>query len=348
MEIIFNSLFKIDINTEKPEQLPNTQNQADLESYIRELLDVVVEDKDNKGFEFHSEHTEVRSLIGKVAGLEISDFETFNEYALAIANRLHAREIESDAKNNLNVELVKGVAVISLVKMSNGTKKFVISKADYNEFLDAESYKRRSGMPIKKKIYKAFCATLNEKNELVQVHVYDTNSTFTVYWWREFLELSEIYTDEYNSKEVFHAIEVNILNPVKKKHKADYISLWNATVHYFRVKEEFTLDNFLTDIITDFKPFDNDLDVKHLAQKTRKLFEKGKFDSRFPINATVITGKFKKTIALTPQIDLNLKSDINNIENTIMRFDHPDGTKWVMVKSEEGYEYFKENTGLFQ
>jgi hypothetical protein len=44
---------------------------------------------------------------------------------------------------------------------------------------------------------------------------------------------------------------------------------------------------------------------------------------------------------LTPQIELTLKHDIDNIENTIVPHKDEAGDKWVMIKSEAGYQYFQ-------
>src|SRR5690606_17151726 len=102
------------------------------------------------------------------------DLDTYLGYTKKIADRLHRKEIDSDNKNNLGIELLKGIAVISLVKFDNGTQKLIISKADYNEFLDVLSYTKRQGFPIKKKIYKAFVADVDDTLTIVKVAVYDT------------------------------------------------------------------------------------------------------------------------------------------------------------------------------
>ncbi|WP_423737178.1 hypothetical protein [Chitinophaga caseinilytica] len=342
MEIVFNALFKIDIQDKEALSVPLPERTEDLKSYIIDLLDKIIANPDKKGFEFESETTEIRSLINKILVVEDHDIDKYNEYCLTIANRLHRKEIESDRRNNLQVDLIKGIAVISLVKFDNNIRKLIISKSDYNEFLDVQSYNRRQGFPIKKKIYKAFVAEINEDNEIIKVAVYDTNSVFTVYWYRDFLELKQVHTDEYNTDKVFNIIETKILTPIKKVSKRDYIDLWNATVRYFRIKPEFSLDGFVGEIFTGHVPFDDRVDTKDLASKTRKQFEKGGFDSQFGIVAKIISKRFKKSISLTPQIDLNLKEGIQNLKGTIQRFKEGNGNKWIMIRTDEGFEYFND------
>jgi hypothetical protein len=156
------------------------------------------------------------------------------------------------------------------------------------------------------------------------------------------LELKQVHTDEYNTEKVFNIIETKILTPIKKVSKRDYIELWNATIRYFRIKPEFSLDSFVNEIFTSHVPFDDNLDVNELAIKTKKQFEKGSFDSKFPIVAKVISKRFKNSIPLTPHIDLNLKDGLQNLQGTIQRYKEVNGNKWVMIKSDEGYDYFND------
>lgn len=342
MEIIFNALFKLDIANNELIPLPVPPEKKDLKSYIEELLTKILAESDRKGFVFQSDTKEIYILIDRIIKVKNHDGGEYLKHSEAIGRRLLQAEIESDNRNNLKVSLLKGVVVISLVKYDDNTYKVIISKADYDGFLDSETYVNRTGFPLKKKIYKAFLADVDFNGKISKISVYDTNPAFTVYWWRDFLELTEVYTDEYNTEEVFDAIESKILSPIKKKYKADYIALWNSSVHHFRLKSEFTAEGFINDIILGYKPFDTTLDVAELTKKARSVFEKGKFDSQFNIIADKVSKKFKKSIALTPQIDLNLKSDIKNLENTIMRYKQPNGDKWVMIKSEDGFEYFRD------
>lgn len=342
MDIIFNALYKIDIQDPEATQITPPDGNNDLRSYIVELLDKIIADPDKKGFEFESDTAEIATLINSILTVDEKNKDAYYDYSLAIANRLHRKEIDSDKKNNLGVDLLKGIAVISLVSFDDGTRKVIISKSDYNEFLDVISYTKRQGFPIKKKIYKAFVADIDENDLITKVAVYDTNSVFTVYWYRDFLELKQVHSDEYNTDKVFNVIETKVLTPIKKVSKRDYIELWNATIRYFRIRPEFRLDGFIDEILTSHVPFEESLDVNELASKTRKQFEKGGFDSKFAIVAKVISKRFKNSIALTPQIELNLKDGIQNLKGTIQRYREGNGKKWVMIKSDEGYDYFND------
>lgn len=342
MEIIFNCLFKIDLEEELVTQLPVPEEESDFRSYIITLLGKILEDPDKKGFEFQSGSPEVKTLIDGILNVQNKEYSKYLTYSMGIAQRLMRKEIESQEKSNLKVSLLRGIVVVSFVRLDDGSQRIIISKADYDEFLDALTYANRMGFPLRKKIYKAFVAEFDAENIIKKVAVFDTNSVFTVYWWREFLELREIFNDKFNTESVFDTIIMKVVNPLRKKSKSDHVNLWNATVHYFRVKREFSADGFISDILTDYQPFDNTLKMSDITAKAEKALSSAKFDTKFKIDTSVISKKFKKTIELTSQIELNLKCDIENLGSTIKRFTDLSGNKWVMINSPEGYEYFSD------
>ena len=79
--------------------------------------------------------------------------------------------------------------------------------------------------------------------------------------------------------------------------------------------------------------------MKTIAEKVKELPKKHQFDSRFQKVPQIIKAKMKKEIKLTPDIDLVLKNDIPYLERTIQPYISEDGTKYIMVRSEEGYKY---------
>ena len=342
MEIIFNRLFRIDIEKNQVTPMPLRDELSDLKSYVKELVTKILAGSDSKSFQFSSETTEVRGLIETILKARENNASVYDSATLAIAKRLLNEEIVSQAKVlKLGIEIHKGVLVVSLVKFDNNTTKIVISKAENDEFLDDVNYKLLRGLPVRKKIYKAFICEVDENKTITKIAIYDTNSTYSVYWWREFLELTEIHSDDYNTKKAFEVIEANILTPIKKYSKPDYITLWNTTVHYFRCKPEFSMEDFLGNTIIGYQPFDDRVKPDKIEKEIRSLPLKHNFDSKFSIVQKLITKQFKKTISLTYQIDLQFKEDIPDLNNVIKPYEELDGTKYVMIKSEQGYDYFK-------
>ena len=203
---------------------------------------------------------------------------------------------------------------------------------------------KRSGLPTKKKIFKSFIlnATSNgrEEFEYGKIITYDANtSTKAVYWWKTFLELSEVRNDEKNTKTAYDAIKKEIINPLRRKHKQDYLCLRNATIAYFRANGDFDINHYKDVIIGDYQPFDDSLDINKLKDKIGKLPNKHKFDNTFQKTPRVVTDKFKDVIPLTNEIELKLKQDILNIERIIKPHKDEQGNRYIMVLSTDGYQY---------
>ena len=241
-------------------------------------------------------------------------------------------------------EIPKGILMISFAKMTDTEYKFVITKADYSEFLEELSGNKRSGLPTKKKIFKSFIlnATSNgrEEFEYGKIITYDANtSTKAVYWWKTFLELSEVRNDEKNTKTAYDAIKKEIINPLRRKHKQDYLCLRNATIAYFRANGDFDINHYKDVIIGEYQPFDDSLDINKLKDKIGKLPNKHKFDNTFQKTPRVVTDKFKDVIPLTNEIELKLKQDILNIERIIKPHKDEQGNRYIMVLSTDGYQY---------
>lgn len=334
MNIIFNQLYRIDHSTQSLENLLDLQANSNLRSYILSLLETITEKESDKVFEFVSDTVEFYTLLNKI----IID----NEYDLScnrIANKLLEAEIIGQQKiDRLNKEIQKGILIISLVQMTETERKIIISKADYDDFLD-DLGNIRTGLPLKKKIYKAFTANIRNDNTIYRISTYDTNATVSGYWWKEFLDLKSLRNDDDNTKNAFNAIESKILQPIKQKSKTDYVILRNMTIGHFRNHLEFSMDEFIP-IYRDYQPYSQEINMSVYSNKLRELSVKCKFDNRFNIVRSLITSKIKTIIPLSDTIDLTLKQevDMDQIFEVKVR---PDDSKWVYIKSTEGYNYLK-------
>lgn len=343
MEIIFSKLYKIDLSQKAATEKPDYLNNDNFKKYIIELLNQIGKKEPERLYKFKSDFTEVRGLMTKILAE--------NEYVAScqtIANRLLNKEIVAQIdldKKKLGTEIQKGMLIISLIRMTDDALKLIISKVDYDEFISEMTGEIESGLSLRKKVYKAFVCELNNAFQICKTLIFDTNKRTSGYWWDKFLELDVVTTNEENTTRAFDAIETTILKPLNQKHKADYFNLWNSTIRYFRATEEFSIEDYIQNCIGDYLPYDETLNIETLKTKIRELPQTHKepFDSRFEIVKSKITKRLKNTIKLTDQIELHLKQDIPNKESTIIPWLRPDGAKFVMIKSPEGYEYFLRN-----
>jgi hypothetical protein len=331
-------IFKIDIHQQEAEPIEHTFGE-DFNTYLDGLVNIIITGSSGRNYRFDSDTTEVRSQIAK-----INSESNFSDIATVIVSRLLKKEQEAQKKMmKLNVEIQRGLVVQAVITESD-VKRFVICKADHTDFLNETNFEISKGLPLKKKVFKAFVCTINDDLSVSNVLVYDTNQDGTNYWWNEFLELSKVYTDEDNTENAFEAIDKTVLSKIKKTHSQDYMNLRNSTVRYFRASESFDMEEFLDTAIGNYEPFDAGLDVEDIKSKIRELPSKPRtpFDEQFTIVKSKIKAKFLSTIPLTSQIELHLKEDIPNIESIITAEKGADGSRYVKIKSDSGYQYFAE------
>ncbi|MBS3915553.1 MAG: nucleoid-associated protein [Bacteroidetes bacterium] len=337
MDITAIKIFKVDIHQQAVEPIEQSVYGIDFDNYLKGLVNLITTGSSGRNFRFDSDTTEIRGQISK-----IFDGHEFSSIATTTVNRLLKKEQEAQAKMaKLGVEIQKGIVVQALVT-ENDISKFVICKADHSDFLDEINFTISRRLPLKKRVFKAFVCSLNSDNTVTNVLVYDTNPNLSQYWWKEFLELTKVYSDEDNTENAFGAIDKGIFTKIKKKYPQDYMHLRNSTVRYFRANDNFDMQNYLDTAIGNYTPFDNKLDVEEIKSQIKELPTKPRapFDVQFTIVKSKIRAKFLNTIPLTSQIDLHLKEDIPNIETIITAEKDADGTRYVKIKSDQGYQYF--------
>lgn len=337
MEILNASLHHVDHTQNSIDEIPVLNKSEQLSEYISSLFDNISNITGKRIFYFRSESTEVRHAIS----LMISD--SFREGSIINAKRLLDIEKKAQEKINLNIEIQKGSLFQAVVK-ENERQKIIISKADHNEYLDESDFDLHKGLPWKKKIFKAIIIEFKPSETDIQtVSVYDTNSRMSKYWWQDYLELVERYTDTENTKNALKLIDNKIFKPLEKKHPADYLILRNTMVGYFRSKEEFKVEDFIENTLDGYQPVDAELSIDTLKSKLLTLpeNEKREFDSRFSIEKSAINKRvIKKTIKLNEGIELVL-DHVESLKTIIKTDIDNEGNKYVKIRAtDESYSYF--------
>jgi hypothetical protein len=335
MKILYSSLYQINHFNETISEVDITGTSPDLAEYIDTLFYEITNKPNIRNFIFGSDTTEVRNTIDKYLQ---NDFKNASEI-----NARRLLRIETQAQKDisqLSVEIQKGSLFQAYIQ-DGDTKKVIISKADHSDFLDEADFKRHAGLPLKKKIYKAFIAEINTANQISKVYVYDTNSLMSKYWWRDFLELSETYTDSYNTKQALDLLDRKIFNPIKYQFPADHTILRNSTVRYFRSQDEFDLSNYISNVFENYSPVESGFPQENLIGKISELPEKWGFDARFKIKKEDIGRRIVNRIQLTDKIDLILNDYVEDLESIIVPATEIDGKKYIKIYSDKGYERFR-------
>ena len=336
MEIKFTSLHQIDHIEERIEKIDINNQGNILGQYIQRLLNEITNSPNKRSFLFQRETTEIRSAINNLIS---EDYETGSEI---IANRL--LPIEQAAQEriaHLGVEIQKGSLFQTIIENEDG-KFVIISKADHNEFLDEIDFLIHKGLPWKKRVFKAFMAKIENDSTLSSIIIYDTNTTKSMYWWENYFEIKEKHNDTHNTRTSLDTLDKKVFNPIKKDYPADHTILRNSTIGYFRNKEEFALQEYISEIFDNYTPVDENFPLQRTKNKIADLPERWNFDRRFLISKGDIDKRAVNKIRLTENIDLILK-DYVNFDDTITAEMNDEGDKFIRIKTVNGYNKFKKN-----
>lgn len=333
--IKFITLHHIDINADKADLHLPSPNSNDLQAYVQFLFEMITKKEDHRYFRFQSDTTEVKGCIYDL----IMDGTNYEDKCLAIANRLLRKEKEAQEKYGHLKDIQRGSLIQTQIQ-SDGKKIFIIAKIDLDPFLDEFDLKKKSGLPFERFLLKSCLLEYNLSNELEKISLYDSTPRIANYWYKEFLEAEELNTDEHNTNVAFKAIDNEFTMKLKNKFPSDYTFLRNNLIGYFRTNDVFVFNNMINYVFGEYQSIDPALDLELFKQRIRELPQKKNFDERFTIVHGLISARYKRIINLTDQIDLNLKSDIENLSDVIKAQD-VNGEKYVMIKTEKGYNIFR-------
>lgn len=308
-------------------------DQGDLDNYITELIQKIVNNNsNNRFFATQSNTKEVIAAVLSLAGSE-KQFETVTD---TIANRLLLKETEAQKKYQAITEIRKGSLIQSLLNYEDGIL-YLIAKVEHDAYIDTTDLIRHIGLPEENQALKTCLIKLTDDCEIESVIVNDTNSVISNYWWNEFLELRKLKTDEHNTKTAFQSIE-NVLNR-KIKETPDHTILRNSVISYFRNQEQFSYDNMMNNLFIHYTPVSDGLDMDGLNASLAVLPESKGFDRRFTVVKKEITGRIRKTYKIYDKIDLQIKDSIDGIRHIIRSVKDDDGQKYIRIRTDNEAVY---------
>ncbi|WAA10827.1 hypothetical protein [Fervidibacillus albus] len=340
---IFDSMYHIDLNAKKIER--KNIGEGDLDEYIMDLLQNIVNLPDSRHYTFESDNTEVKNLIDNIILeiLEGNGVQDYFSYSDKIAERLLRKELYAQEKYAHFTSLQKGSLIQSLVEY-NDELIYLISKVEHESFLNAEDLVKQIGLPYEKKALKISIIKFTADYEIIDIIVFDSNKRISQYWVKDFLELNEKNSDEKNTSSAFKAVDLVLSRKLKKSSPTDYTILRNNLIGFFRTQSEFVFENMINTVFGDYEPEKPEVvDMEKIKEEIYKLPENNIFDKRFTIISKEIKAKIKKVVKISEKIDLHLKDHINQLKQVIKSNEKPDGTKVIEIKveNEQTYEMFK-------
>lgn len=333
MKITYRSLHKVDHITN---QILEKQSEDIPLDYLRDIITKVEEKKGVRRHKFVSKTVEAKTLINYYFNGEFEDYkERFPIKLRDIEKEKHAQVIK------LGQGGIRAGVLFQVVYEHQKMSKIIIVKSDNIGFFDDENFSLRTGLPKDKKVFKAvLIERLKDNDEMVYIYTEQD----AVYWWKDFLDLEELQTDEVNTEQAFKAIERRI-SPLKKEYKAEHRILKNILISHFRSKDDFDIVE-VAGLIGDYKlqnPTLEDKLRKKLKEMEKQILEFPKtkhFDSKFKIISKAIPlRKIREEIKLRPNLTLNIKGDIQALESVVT----PkiiNGIKTIVIHTDDGYREF--------
>lgn len=343
--IISSVLHQVDVNAKSLQLIPISGTNSDLEGYLTDLLNEIQTKEQKRSYNFLRESTEFYTALKSYAANQ--DLQV-NVLASNLAQRLLDKEIIVDDKYGHlgasgNGHVKKG-SFLQFLYQDGGSFSYLGVKIEHQIFLDEEDFKRKIGISIANKIYKACIVKFDIKYIPSEVFVYDTNTKPSTYWWNDFLELKELKDDAHNTRVASKSV-LQVISKIKNDHPSDHTLLRNLIIASFKQKGELKYDEFLDKTVKNYTPIDESLNNKlpEIVKTLKDLPEKKGFDTHFTLIPSEVPYR-KTNYKLSQEISLIIDDGIAKLNNKIWSEKTASGKKLVVIESPEGFQYFEQKT----
>lgn len=334
--IISTSLYHIDIERNSKKRIPIDLNNAGLEAYLETLLREINEKEEKRLFKFPRHPTTFKHSSTQ---FKSDDIERILEAKEGLASRLLEKEIITETKyghlSKKDDTHIKVGSYIQFIYKEDGSTRYLGVKVDHQLFLDETDFKRKAGLGLSEKIYKAVKLEYLPSADEPKISVYDTKAKLTKYWWNDFLELVEQNTDTYNTN-LAVTETIKRIGVLKDKFPQDHTLLRNTTIAAFKQNKPMDYMDFIKENIESYTSEEPGFEEakKKLVAILKELPHKRGFDTKFNLVPSAVP--FRKTsYQLTSEISLSIKDGIENIEEKIWSETTIDGRKLVVIESNE-------------
>jgi len=318
----------------EPVREPNKDSAA-VGEYLNELLGFLNEETTVRKFIFEAD----REPEAKAKLCALPTSAGFDGSADVLAKRLYQKQKEVESGT---IKVQTG-DLLTLFFETDGKSFVLLAKLEQVNFLNRVTWKKDSGFPFEKNrlLKTCLCEMSQEDGVWVvgEVSVYDSSSQFRRFWWKDFLELTELTDDAKNSHRAYAAWKKLLEDNVRPKSKLDYHILRNAVGYFFRSPNPYVHKDVVKQILGAYQPESTDVDKAALIAKAEKLPQHSKaldkrFDEQFDIDPKACNVRLRP-IRLTPEIDLVLKAPVEHLKDVLKPAIHG-GKKGVFVVSPEG------------
>ena len=332
--VISTCFFHVDIEKNSKDRIAVDLDNKDLEVYLETLLVEINSKEQKRIFDFNETQTTFKTTVNSVSEHESLDYKSSGESLVA---RLLEKEIVTNEKykhlGKKGDTHVKTGSFLQFVYTEKGNLRFLGVKVDHLVILDDIDFKKRKGLSLTEKIYKAFKVDFDKNKKPTHVSIYDSKSALTKYWWSEFLELRERNTDTYNTT-IACKETITKLAALKKDFPQEYTALRNATVVAFKQTGAMDYFKFIKTTIEHYTSESEGFQPAKLKLLTKlaELPEKKGFDSMFELVPGAVPFR-NITYKLTQEISLSIREGILKLSDKIWSEVTSDGRELVVIES---------------
>ncbi|MDP3845899.1 MAG: hypothetical protein Q8R10_05680 [Pseudomonas sp.] len=338
--VISTCLFHINVDKNSKEEIKTDLNILDLETYLETLLVEINSKEQKRLFEVSIQDSAFKTTITTISATSKLDTESIGE---ALAERLLQKEKDVSIKyghlsKNDGIHVKVG-SFLQFTYTENGNLRYIGVKVDHQVILDQADFKKKTGLGLSEKIYKAFKVEFNAEKKPENIYIYDSKSKLTQYWWHEFLELKEKNTDTHNTSTASQAV-ISKIAILKKDFPQDHTILRNATIAAFKQNGSMDYTKFIDDNFLNYTSDNPEFEKKkpQLLKKLHELPETKGFDTLFNLVPSAVPFR-KTTYKLSQDIALIIKDGIGKLDEKVWAERTADGRHLVVIESNESRNF---------
>ncbi|MBU8576635.1 nucleoid-associated protein [Priestia sp. WB3] len=344
LERIFDMIYHMDI---EQEQITGRYNNNDsISRFIKDLMYDILSKEDKRYYIFDSETDDVSTNVSQLFeqiknngqnGSPLNQNMLENVFN-AIANRALQKHMDAQKKHSM-IHIQEGSLIQSLFEYESELY-FLITKVEHENFLDSDTFMESEGVPFNKKTRSLKSCLIKFEDGIADIIVTDSNPTIAAYWYRDFLELKELNTDGKNTQQAFMAFHRVLKTNVLKHSEADYTQLHNSMLGYFRNRQSFSITGLVGDILEEYTPENPEkINTQTIIRKFQEVMDKGKFDTSFTIDKSVIKNKMKKTYKISEKVEIRISGHIKDLKDKIFAEKDAEGNRFIKMKVEDEEKY---------
>ncbi len=324
-------------------------NTNDFQSFINKVCIQDLNAKNKRSYQFKRDSTELAQIITSlIENVDDQNFlSIFENKVEALAYRLLDSQ-QRAAQQHPGINPPKKGSLAFICIKNEDKLEFLISKIDSENYLNVNDAKFEAGLPEDNATQKSCSISYkieDDEYQFLEILVSDTKPTIAKFWYEDFLELSELKSDQRNTSKAYNEIDKILTSYVKKKSKNDYTELRNNLTGYFSTNSSFRLDDMIDYVVGAYTPEKQEINIDTLKERIRKLPESKDFDAAFNIDKSVIKSRFKQTYKLSEKMELRTSDYIDELKKVIFaKEDEVLGERVLIIKNidDDVYEKFKE------